>query len=209
MSFFGFSILDLKKTIHFTSLPFPWRPPCLLLRGYAAVVVWSGMCCDHIWCGGGGRGGGSYCRGIVVVLSWYCRGIVVVLFVYIYIFGKWGKMVRKKTYLGLPGLDRWCGVVSCRVLGLAALLAVVVSVVGFVVFGVPAVAVTVTGVVTIFVDALREEWEGGCFCYCCDWCCHCRLLHKPGALAAEVEGVACFAIGADKPEAAITGVEQL
>jgi hypothetical protein len=42
------------------------------------------------------------------------------------------------------------------VLGLAALLAVVVSVsvVGFVVFRFPAVAVTVTGVVTIFVDAL-------------------------------------------------------
>ena len=78
MSFFGFSILDLKKTIHFTSIPFPWRPPCLLLRGYAVAVVWSGMCCEHIWCGG-----------------------VVALFValFVYIFGKWGKMVRKKLTL--------------------------------------------------------------------------------------------------------------
>ena len=137
-----------------------------------------------------------------------CCGVVCgVVCIYIW---KMGKNGEKKTYLGLPGLDRWCGVVSCRVLGLAALLAVVVSVVGFVVFGVPAVAVTATGVVVaIFVDALREEWEGGCFCCCCCWRCHCRLLHKPGALAAEVEGVACFAIGADKPEAAITGVEQL
>ena len=41
MSFFGFSILDLKKTIHFTSLPFRWRPPCLIMRGYGVVVLWA------------------------------------------------------------------------------------------------------------------------------------------------------------------------
>ena len=75
---------------------------------------------------------------------------------------KWrnGEMGEKKN---LPWLT-WV-VVSCRVVGgcvrvlglLAALLAVVVSVsvVGFVVFGVPAVAVTVAVVVvTIFVNAM-------------------------------------------------------
>ena len=141
---------EKNDSLHFTSIPFPWRPPCLLLRGYAAVVVWSGMYCEHIWCGGVGRVGrvGVGDR-IVVVLSWYC------LYIYLENGEKWGE----KTYLGLPGLGRWCGVVSCRVLGLAALLAVVVSVsvsvVCFIVFGVPAVAVTVAGVVVaIFVDAL-------------------------------------------------------
>ena len=167
---------EKNDSLHFTSIPFPWRPPCLLLRGYAAAVVWNGMYCEHIWCGGVGRVGVG--DRIVVVLSWYCRGIVC-----IYIW-KMGKNGEKKTYLGLPGLGRWCGVVSCRVLGLAALLAVVVSVsvVCFIVFGVPAVAVTVAVVVTIFAVVLREEGAGVCFCYCCDW--RCRLLHKPGTLAA-------------------------
>ena len=115
------------------------------------------------------------------VVRW---GVCLLLFLYIYLENgeKWGE----KTYLGLPGLGRWCGVVSCRVLGLAALLAVVVSVsvsvVCFIVFGVPAVAVTVAVVVTIFAVVLREEGAGVCFCYCCDW--RCRLLHKPGTLAA-------------------------
>ena len=147
MSFFGFSILDLKKTIHFTSLHFHSlgvRPAfyCgVMMRGlygagcivsiYGAVVLW--RCCGVVC--------GIVC-GVVCIYIW-----------------KMGKMGKRKTYLGftlayLGCCCRWCRVVSCRVLGLAALLAVVVSVVGFVVFGVPAVAVTATGVVVaIFVDA--------------------------------------------------------
>jgi len=98
---------EKNDSLQFTSIPFPWRPPCLLLRGYAAVVVWNGMYCEHIWCGGVGRVGrvGVGDR-IVVVLSWYC------LYIYLENGEKWGE----KTYLGLPGLGRWCGVVSCRVL---------------------------------------------------------------------------------------------
>jgi len=107
---------EKNDSLHFTSIPFPWRPPCLLLRGYAAVVVWNGMYCEHIWCGGVGRVGvgrvgvGRVGVGdrIVVVLSWYCRGIVVVLFVYI--FGKWEKWGEKN----LPWLTwSWSLVWSC------------------------------------------------------------------------------------------------
>ena len=98
MSFFGFSILDLKKTIHFTSLPFPWRPPCLLLRGYDARVVWGGMYREHIWCGG------------VVVLLWRC------LWRCLYIYLENGEMGENGEKKNLPWLT-WdvvvVGVVSC------------------------------------------------------------------------------------------------
>ena len=130
----------------------------------------------------------------------------------------WGAAKDKKgknTYLGLPGCGRdqgRCG--RCGRECLATLLAVVVvalselvvSVVGFVVFGVPAGAVAVV-VVTLFINALREEGASCCWCWCCDWCC--CLLHKCGTSAAEVEGIAGLAIGADKPETAIAWVKHL
>ena len=147
MSFFGFSILDLKKTIHFTSLHFHSlgvRPA--FYCGVMMRLLYGVECTVSIY-------------GAVVL--WRCCGVVRgVVCIYIWKMGKMGKMGKRKTYLGftlayLGCCCRWCRVVSCRVMGLAALLAVVVSVVGFVVFGVPAVAVTATGVVVaIFVDAL-------------------------------------------------------
>ena len=101
MSFFGFSILDLKKTIHFTSLHFTSlgvRPAfyCgVMMRGLYGVE-----CTVSIY-------------GAVVL--WYCWGVVCgVVCIYIW---KMGKMGKRKTYLGLPGL--LLSLVSCRVLSCA------------------------------------------------------------------------------------------
>ena len=101
------------------------------------------------------------------------------------------------------------------VVALSGLVVVVV-----VVIGVPAVAVTAVTIAAVavlavvlllfFINPLGE----------CSRCCCCwrllsvlsrrrYLLHKGGTFAAEVESVAGFAIGADEPEAAITGIECL
>ena len=103
MSFFGFSILDLKKTIHFHSLGVRPAFYCgVMMRGLYGVE-----CTVSIY-------------GAVVL--WYCWGVVCgVVCIYIW---KMGKMGKRKTYLGftlayLGCCCRWCRVVSCRVLSCA------------------------------------------------------------------------------------------
>ena len=111
MSFFGFSILDLKKTIHFTSLHFHSlgvRPAfyCgVMMRGLYGV-----RCTVSIY-------------GAVVL--WYCLWRCLWRCLYIYLEngenGEMGENGEKKNlpwlYLGLPGL--LLSLVSCRVLSCA------------------------------------------------------------------------------------------
>ena len=94
---------EKNDSLQFTSIPFPWRPPCLLLRGYAAVVVWNGMYCEHIWCGGVGRVGVG--DRIVVVLSWYC------LYIYLENGEKWGE--KNLPWLTWSWSLVWSCVLSC------------------------------------------------------------------------------------------------